>query len=66
VDYGDILVTTDNGSRVSEYNETNGALINADLVSGVDITSIAIPEPTTLALAGLGGLSLLLARRRQP
>ena len=26
---------------------------------------IAVPEPTTLALAGLGGLSVLLLRRRK-
>ena len=27
--------------------------------------SIGVPEPTTLALAGLGGLSLLLFRRKR-
>jgi len=29
------------------------------------VTPIAVPEPTTMALAGLGGLSLLLFRRRK-
>jgi len=30
-----------------------------------EIIITAVPEPTTLALVGLGGLSLLLFRRRK-
>jgi hypothetical protein len=34
-------------------------------VSLVTITGAPVPEPSTLALAGLGGLGLLLFRRRK-
>lgn len=43
-------------------NTTSGA------TGGVDFTNISIspvPEPTTLALAGLGGISMLFLRRRK-
>ncbi|MGB8369232.1 MAG: PEP-CTERM sorting domain-containing protein [Verrucomicrobiia bacterium] len=40
------------------------ALVNAALVGDYLVGGI-IPEPTTIALAGLGGLSLLLFRRRK-
>lgn len=36
-----------------------------DLVFTLSGTVVPVPEPTTLALAGLGGLSLLLFRRRK-
>ena len=38
---------------------------SADTVFTVSGTVAPVPEPTTLALAGLGGLSLLLFRRRK-
>jgi hypothetical protein len=50
---------------IGEYT-TAGALVNAALITGLnDPSYLTTPEPTTLALAGLGGLSLLLARRRK-
>ncbi len=45
-------VASPNGSPSSPYDSPNG-----------EIMITAVPEPSTLALAGLGGLSLLLFRR---
>ena len=54
---------------LSKFDATSGALINSSLITGLPgtegIAILGTPEPGTLALAGLGGLSLLLARRRQ-
>jgi hypothetical protein len=33
--------------------------------NNISISPVAVPEPTTLALAGLGGLSMLFLRRRK-
>jgi len=39
---------------------------NGDVVTGLTATTVApVPEPTTLALAGLGGLASLVALRRK-
>ena len=35
------------------------------LASGITLYAVLVPEPTTMALVGLGGLSLLLFRRRK-
>jgi hypothetical protein len=45
------------------YNFGNIETIGSFYVDNVQI--VAVPEPTTLALAGLGGAALLLARRRK-
>jgi len=42
-----------------------GPVSGADLVFTLSGTVVPVPEPTTLALTGLGGLSLLLFRRRK-
>jgi hypothetical protein len=34
-------------------------------VDAITLTSLPVPEPTTLALAGLGGISMLFLRRRK-
>ena len=47
----------------SLFNPTPG--MPGGLTSGFDLNYIVVPEPTTIALAGLGGLSLLLFRRRK-
>jgi hypothetical protein len=54
-------------NTIGEYT-TNGVTVNASLVSGLDEPygiAVVVPEPTTLALAGFGGLSLLLCLRRR-
>jgi hypothetical protein len=64
---GGLFVAHDNTGTIIEYT-TSGALVNAALVSGLDGPlgiAVVIPEPTTLALTGLGGLSLMLFRRRR-
>jgi hypothetical protein len=68
---GDLFVSSIGGSpatvnTIGEYT-TNGVAVNASLVSGLHQPwGIAvIPEPTTLALAGFSGLSLLLFLRRR-
>ncbi len=53
----------------SAFNETLSAAaspINAslDTMPTFNLTQVPVPEPATLALAGLGGLSVLLFRRR--
>ena len=45
------------------FNTTIG--MPGALTAGFDLMYVPIPEPTTMALAGLGGLSLLLFRRRK-
>jgi hypothetical protein len=35
-------------------------------ITSFDLYAVQVPEPTTLSLAGLGGLSLLFLRRRNP
>jgi hypothetical protein len=44
-------------------SDPNSALLNITLIDNVRVT--AIPEPSTLALAGLGIAGLLLVRRRR-
>jgi hypothetical protein len=45
-------------SATGEANDIEG-------MSALDLTTSAVPEPTTMALAGLGGLSLFLLRRKK-
>jgi hypothetical protein len=47
---------------VSVWGDSTG-LLNGGLASGFYL--LPIPEPSTIVLAGLGGLSLLLFRRRK-
>jgi uncharacterized protein (TIGR03382 family) len=39
--------------------------MKVSLLSGQDLVIPAVSDPSTMALAGLGGLSLLLLRRRK-
>ena len=63
----DLYIAT--ASKVAEYDAASGAAINTSLITGLTgvegIAAEPAPEPGTLAFAGLGGLSLLLARRRK-
>lgn len=47
------------------YSESGAQVWNGTSEVNVNITVEAVPEPSTLALAGLGGLSLLFLRRRK-
>jgi hypothetical protein len=38
---------------------------NGGFFNDISISPVSVPEPTTLALAGLGGLSMLFLRRRK-
>jgi len=48
--------STQTGIAGSGFSTTTGTLV---------LTPIVVPEPTTLALAGLGGISMLFLRRRK-
>jgi hypothetical protein len=53
-------------SQFNSIATDHGSLtMSSGSVSLVTISGIAVPEPSTLALAGLGGLSLLLFHRRK-
>jgi hypothetical protein len=47
---GIILLSVDNTAKTSRLN-------------GLEIATAAVPEPSTIALIGLGGLALILPRR---
>jgi hypothetical protein len=51
-------------SAIADLAEVSGSFSPDDGVDG-EIIITAVPEPTSLALAGLGGLSLLLFRRQR-
>jgi hypothetical protein len=44
---------------------TYQAAVDEADINGIQLSINPVPEPSTLALAGLGGLSLLLFRRRK-
>jgi hypothetical protein len=54
-----------NNPQILDFNNTYISGNAQDIASTVNGTVEATPEPTTLALAGLGSLSLLLFRRRK-
>jgi PEP-CTERM motif len=55
-----------NGGNVGEYG-LDGSTINASLISGLNSTYgiIVVPEPSPIALAGLGAAAAWLWRRKQ-
>jgi hypothetical protein len=60
--YVEITGTTDGSGNLPfsyGYETTEGD------INGMQLIITSVPEPSTLALAGLGGLSLLLFRRRK-
>jgi hypothetical protein len=62
----DLFVSNTGSGTVGEYT-TSGATVNSSLISGLAEPigiAISVPEPSSIVLAGLGGLSLLLFRRR--
>ena len=65
---GQIYVANYGSGTIGEYT-TAGATVNASLVSGLNepeyLDVETVPEPSTLALAALGGLSLLRLLRRR-
>ena len=50
---------------VSVWGAGAGTGSSTGIPSGFQLYQVPVPEPTTMALAGLGGLSLLLFRRRK-
>jgi hypothetical protein len=55
---------TETSFRLGLIENSNGTTGGADFTD-ISITPVAAPEPATLALAGLGGLSMLFLRRRK-
>ena len=39
-------------------------ILNSITIGGVTFDSVAVPEPSTTALLGLGGLALIMRRRK--
>jgi len=61
-----LTLATTAGDHIQYGFETIGPDANPATVAGLGIVEIAtVPEPTTLALIGLGSVAMLAARRRQ-
>ena len=62
-----LFVANYGNNTIGEFNATTGAVINASLVSGVtgptSIAFLAVPEPSTYVLFGLGALMLVIGYR---
>jgi hypothetical protein len=63
----DLFVGNQDNGTVGEYT-TSGATVNASLISGlfnpIGVTVGPVPEPSTVALAGLGTAAFWFGRRR--
>jgi hypothetical protein len=60
-----LAVGTGNVGGGGPYSGSSGGQFNFSSTPGEYFTISAVPEPTTLALAGLGGLASLIAIRRR-
>jgi len=61
--FSQTLATGITGASPADGNPANGG--SGFLAGSFNVYTVAVPEPTTLALAGLGGLASLVALRRK-
>ena len=68
-----IFYQTAASSYANSFNRGHSAAFSSTLATGIDFPGylnfpsfFVVPEPTTLALAGLGGLAWLATRHRKP
>lgn len=50
--------------RIQSQDPDNGANVQQTLIDDVNVNFVAVPEPSSAALLGLGGLALILRRRK--
>ncbi|NNJ86753.1 MAG: PEP-CTERM sorting domain-containing protein [Akkermansiaceae bacterium] len=55
---------TTTGSNLPQVNYSNGNFVGTDDSVKVSVAGSVVPEPSSTALLGLGGLALVLRRRR--
>jgi len=59
---GDNIFFGHSDSNSSSSTDPNDSLLNVTLIDNISV--VAVPEPSSLALVGLGGLALLARRRK--
>ena len=59
------ITTTDPGASAGPYMYFSDAVVGGDNVLVDNVTIVEVPEPATMVMIGLGGVAVLLRRRRK-